>query len=90
MSNLIYDGIFKLRQYFMEAGLEPPATLELKSLPDGMALLSILVSDYTTSPQSFTLSPADPWATPICGTDGKPWLELNITIFDMKIRWPAT
>ena len=89
MSNLVFDGIFQLRRAFVEAGLEPPVTLDLKSRADGQALLSMLVGNGKNSLRSLTLSAADPWAKPVRGADGKPWLELNITIFDMKIRLPA-
>lgn len=78
----ILDAVAKVRVAFMNAGMEPPEAVELKTHADGLRFLSaVRQQKYWTAVAG---GPSMGVAVKIGDTH---WMQVEV--FNMKIRWPA-
>lgn len=72
----LFESVLKLRHAFLQAGLEPPAVIELASWEEGMKVLRLARTRY-----------ADRYRRALYGRRDDPVTEVEIS--GVRIRWPT-
>lgn len=83
MSRDILDAMANLRIAFIAANLNPPAVMLLDQPEDGLKLIQ-----YLKAEDMLIFTPGE-YGRPVEHPDGSVWMELDVGVVGMQVRWPA-